>query len=60
MAQAFMEMAEGYATMRTPERFDTGLKEVAQASEKLDQAAKKGASLAKLEPSENRRGVSGQ
>ena len=60
MAQAFLEMAQGYATMRTPDKFETGLKEVAQASEKLDQAAKKGASLAKLEPAEKSAGVSGQ
>ncbi len=52
MAQAFMEMAQGYASMRNPARFDAGQKDVAQASEKLDEAGRKGASLAKLEPAE--------
>jgi len=54
MSQAFMEMAQGYATMRNPARFAAGQKDVAQASEKLDQASRKGASLAKLEPAEKK------
>ena len=52
MAQAFKEMAQGYASMRDPARFAAAQKEVAEASAKLDRAAGKGASLAKLEPAE--------
>jgi hypothetical protein len=52
MAQAFFQMARGYAIMQKPASFAAGQKEVGQATEKLDQAARKGASLAKLEPAE--------
>jgi transcription elongation factor Elf1 len=52
MASAFKEMAQGYASMRKNDHFADAQKEVAQASLKLDQAARKGASLAKLTPGE--------
>jgi transcription elongation factor Elf1 len=53
MAKAFVEMVQGCITMRNfPGRFAAGQKEVAQAFEKLDQSARKGASLAKLDPAE--------
>jgi hypothetical protein len=52
MAQAFQELAQGYVSMRNPTRFDAGKADVARASQKLDQAGKNDAQLAKLKPEE--------
>ena len=52
MARAFTEMAQGYHTMQSPDRFAAGKDEVARASRKLDQAGQNDAAIPKLEPAE--------
>jgi predicted RNA-binding Zn-ribbon protein involved in translation (DUF1610 family) len=52
IAQAFLEMAQGFATMRNHAQFAAGREDVTRAAEKLDQAGQRWLSLPRLERAE--------